>query len=420
VRYRLNPSKEPITMHELAAARIPGRPLPGPLYTSQQAFDLDLDAIFGRHWIFAASEPEIPAPGDYLTVDLGRSSVIIVRGGDGNARAFRNVCRHRGARLLTERSGSVRGSIVCGYHRWTYGTDGALRHAESQPASFDKNCWGLKPVPLRSLDGLLFICLSPEPPGDFGAVEAAIAPYLAVHDLHRTKVAAQLELVEDGNWKLVMENNRECYHCDGHPELVCSLFQFFGYAEDDITPRLRPAYQRHQAAAAALRETTEAHGIPSGTVEESDTRTTGFRVSRIPLDHAGESFSPDGGLLCRKLLGAVPSSRLGHLSLHMQPNSWFHFLSDHAVTFAVLPVAPDRTLLRTTWLVHADAVEGEDYDVDELTKVWRATNEQDAVLVARAHRGVSDPGYEPGPYAPNEGQVEAFVSWYTGRLRARG
>jgi glycine betaine monooxygenase A len=363
-----------------------------------------------------ASEPEIPGPGDYLTVDLGRASVIIVRGDDG-VRAFRNVCRHRGARLLEDRAGSVRG-IVCGYHRWVYGTDGRLRHAESQPASFDKACWGLKPVALRSLDGLLFICLSPEPPADFGELEAVVAPYLAVHDLRRTKVAAQLDLVEEGNWKLVMENNRECYHCDGHPELVCSLFRFFGYAEEDVTPRQRPAHQRYQAAAADLRQTSRNHGIPVDTVEESDTRTTAFRVGRIPLDHAGESFSMDGGLLCRKLLGTVPSSRLGHLSLHMQPNSWFHFLSDHAVTFSVLPVAPDRTLLRTTWLVHADAVAGEDYDVDALTKVWRATNEQDAVLVARAYRGVCDPAYEPGPYAPNEGQVDAFVNWYAGRLRA--
>ncbi|SRR6266516_7867147 len=405
-------------MQDLITARVPGRPLPGPFYVSQQAFDLDLDAIFARHWIFVASEPEIPAPGDYLTVDIGRSSVIIVRGGDGTARAFHNVCRHRGARLLTERSGSVRGSIVCGYHRWTYGTDGRLRHAESQPAAFDKGCLGLKPVPLRSLDGLLFTCLALEPPGDFGGLASTVAPYLAVHDLRRTRVAAQLDLVEHGNWKLVMENNRECYHCDGHPELVCSLFQFFGYAEADVTPRLRPAHQRYQAAAAALLQTSAAHGIPVDTVEESDTRTTAFRVGRIPLDHAGESFSMDGSLLCRKLLGAVPSSRLGHLSLHMQPNSWFHFLSDHAVTFAVLPAAPDRTLLRTTWLVHADAVEGEDYDVDALTKVWRSTNEQDAVLVARAQRGVADPAYEPGPYAPNEGQVEAFVNWYIGRLRA--
>jgi Rieske 2Fe-2S family protein len=411
--------REPGTVQDLIAGRVPGRSLPGPLYVSPEAFDLDLDAIFARHWIFVASEPEIPAPGDYVTVDLGRRSVIIVRGHDGNTQAFHNVCRHRGARLLTERSGSVRGSIVCGYHRWTYGTDGTLRHAESQPASFDKNCWGLKPVPLRSLDGLLFICLSPEPPGDFSELASTVAPYLAVHDLRRTKVAAQLDLVEEGNWKLVMENNRECYHCDGHPELTCSLFQFFGYAAEDVTPRLRPAHQRYLAALAGLRQAGEKHGIPVDTVEESATRTTAFRIGRIPLDHAGESFSRDGGLLCRKLLGTVPSSRLGHLSLHMQPNSWFHFLSDHAVTFAVLPVAPDRTLLRTTWLVHADAVEGEDYDTGALTTVWRATNEQDAVLVARAHRGVSDPAYEPGPYAPNESQVEAFVAWYTGRLRAR-
>ena len=83
----------------------------------------------------------------------------------------------------------------------------------------------------------------------------------------------------------------------------------------------------------------------------------------------------------------------------------------------MLPAAPDRTLLRTNWLVHADAVEGEDYDVEALTKVWRATNEQDAVLVARAQRGVADPAYEPGPYAPNEGQVEAFVNWHIVRLR---
>jgi glycine betaine catabolism A len=390
-------------MHELIAARVPGRPLPGALYASQQAFDLDLDTIFGRHWIFVASEPEIPAPGDYLTVDIGRSSVIIVRGGDGNARAFHNVCRHRGARLLTERSGSVRGSIVCGYHRWTYGTDGRLRHAESQPPSFDKGCFGLKPVPVRSLDGLLFICLAAEPPGDFDEVQAAVAPYLAVHGLRRTKVAAQLDLVEKGNWKLVMENNRECYHCDGHPELTCSLFQLFGYSEEDLPPRLRPVHQRYQAASASLREVCEAHGIPVDTVEEPDTRTTAFRVGRIPLDHAGESFSMDGSLLCRQLLGTVPSSQLGHLSLHMQPNSWFHFLSDHAVTFAVLPVASDRTLLRTTWLVHADAIEGADYDVEALTSVWRATNEQDGALVARAQLGGIEPRVRARPVRADRG-----------------
>ena len=411
----INLNLEP-TLRDLIASREPGWSLRAPFYTSQECFDLDLDVIFGRHWLFVASEPEIPEPGDYVTVSFGRQSVIVVRDDDGQVRAFHNVCRHRGSRLLNDAAGSV-GNIVCGYHRWTYATDGRLLHAESQPDSFIKKCFGLKGVAVRVLEGLIFICLADEPPADFTEVSAAIGPYLRVHDLPRTKVAAQIDLVEEGNWKLVIENNRECYHCDGHPELLCSLFQLFGYAESDLTPRLRPVYERYQAAAAALRAVCEPNGIPLDTVEELDGRVTGFRVGRLPLDNKGQSFSLDGSQLCARLLGDVPSAGLGHLSVHMQPNSWFHFVSDHVVTFSVLPLAPDRSLLRTTWLVHADAVEGRDYDVAALTRVWRATNDQDRTLVARAQLGVSSPAYGPGPYSPTEVQVEAFVNWYVGRLR---
>ena len=415
MRRDLTKNLEP-TMQDLIASREPGWSLPAPFYASQECFDLDLEVIFGKHWLFVASEPEIPEPGDYVTVNLGRQSVIVLRDDDGQVRAFHNVCRHRGSRLLNDAAGSV-GNIVCGYHKWTYATDGRLLHAESQPPSFTKECFGLKNVAVRSLEGLIFICLADEPPADFADAAAAIGPYLRVHDLRRTKVAAQIDLVEEGNWKLVIENNRECYHCDGHPELICSLFQLFGYSQADLTPRLQPVYERYQAASAALREVCEANGVPLDTVEELDNRVTGFRVGRLPLDRAGKSFSADGSPLCTRLLGDVPSARFGHLSVHLQPNSWFHFVSDHIVTFSVLPLAPDRSLLRTTWLVHADAVEGQDYDVDSLTRVWRATNDQDRTLVARTQLGVSSPAYVPGPYSPTEGQVEAFVNWYVGRLR---
>lgn len=404
-------------MKDLIASREPGWSLPAPFYTSQECFDLDLDAIFGNHWLFVASEPEIPEPGDYVTVTIGRYSVIILRDDDEQVRAFHNVCRHRGSRLLNDDSGSV-GNIVCGYHKWTYATDGRLLHAESRPPSFSNECFGLKPVAVRGLEGLIFICLSDDPPSDFAEMADVTGPYLRVHDPRRTKVAAQADIIEEGNWKLVMENNRECYHCDGHPELICSLFQLFGYSQQDLTPRLRPVHDRYRAAAAALREVCVSGGVPVDTVEELDNRVTGFRVGRLPLDHAGESFSKDGSLLCARLLGDVPSSRLGHLSVHLQPNSWFHFVSDHIITFSVLPLAADRSLLRTTWLVHSDAVEGRDYDVDSLTQVWRATNDQDRTLVARTQLGVSSPAYVPGPYSPAEGQVEAFVNWYIGRLRA--
>ena len=126
---------------------------------------------------------------------------------------------------------------------------------------------------------------------------------------------------------------------------------------------------------------------------------------------------PGGEPVCRKLMGSIGNIEFGDLSLHLQPNAWFHFLSDHAVVCWALPVGPDRTVLRTTWLVHRDAVEGEDYDVETLTAVWRATNDEDSALVARAHHGVTNPGYEPGPYSLVEDDVEAFVNWYIGRVR---
>ncbi len=402
----------------LLADRRPGRPLETPFYVDRDVFDLDISAIFARHWVFVATEPEIPEPGDYRTVEIGPYSVILVRDDDEEVRAWHNVCRHRGARILNEARGSV-GNIVCGYHKWTYGTDGSLRHAGQQPPDFDGSCFGLKPVHVRSVAGLLYLCLADEPPADFDDVSARIEPYLAPHQLRRTKVAAQEDLVEAGNWKLVIENNRECYHCDGHPELSATLFPVYGYTDENVPDLLRPDFDRYEQVEADLTLAWVERGLPHARIEELETRVSGFRIQREPLDGAGESFSPDGRALCRRMLGDFDIPRLGRLSMHHQPNAWFHFLTDHAVTFSVLPLAPDRTLVRTTWLVHEDAVEGVDYDVEALTSVWRQTNLQDGVFVARAQAGVGSPAYEPGPYTASEYQVDAFCTWYVDRLRAQ-
>ncbi|MFE9382706.1 SRPBCC family protein [Streptomyces sp. NPDC007025] len=403
-------------IHDAVARRVPGHSLEGPFYTDREFFDLDIAAVFARQWICVAVDAELPEPGDRTAVEIGPYSVLLVRDDGEELRAFHNVCRHRGARIVEGGNGSA-GNLVCGYHKWTYGLDGRLLHAPSQPAGFDRDCFGLAPVHLRSVGGLVFVCLAEQPPADFDEVASRIEPYLLPHDLRRAKVAARSELVEEGNWKLVMENNRECYHCDEHPELLRTFFPTYGYSEADLPPRLRPAHERYLRVDAELRATYEQLGLPYALIEELDDRSTGFRIQRDALDLAGESFTPDGTAACRRLLGDLPTARLGHLALHLQPNSWFHVLADHAIAFSVLPLAADRTLLRTTWLVHPEAQEGVDYDPDTLQRVWRATNEQDARLVALAQRGVSDPAYRPGPYAPTEYQVEAFCSWYIARLR---
>lgn len=412
-----HPSRDTLDLAGLVSRRVPGWSLEAPFYTSPEVFQLDLDAVFGRHWLFVASESEVREPGDYVVVELGRWSVIVLRDDEGVVRALHNVCRHRGSRVLTEPSGSV-STLVCGYHQWTYATDGRLLHAGPQAPGFDPSCFGLRQVAVRTVSGLVFICLAPVPPQDFDDVAARIAPYIAPHHLERTKVAAQVDLVEHANWKLVMENNRECYHCEaGHPELTCTFFPTYGYELEDIPPRLLPAHARYLRAQVDLERTCADRGLPHAEIEELSGRPSAFRIQREPLDGAGESYTRDGRAASRRLLGALNTPRLGRLSMHHQPNSWFHFQADHAVTFTALPLAADRTLVRTTWLVHEDAVEGVDYDLEHLTEVWRATNEQDATLVTRAQAGVASPAYEPGPYAPSEYQVDALVTWYLERLQ---
>ncbi|MGP3989306.1 aromatic ring-hydroxylating oxygenase subunit alpha [Streptomyces sp. 3N207] len=402
---------------DLVTRRTVGHSLEAPFYVSDEFFGLDIEAVFARSWIFVAAEAELPEPGDYVTVAVGQYSVMLVRDDDEEVRAFHNVCRHRGARILDQERGSV-GNIVCGYHHWTYGVDGTLLHAESQAPGFDPTCFSLKSVQVRTVAGLVFICLAAQPPADFDEVAAHVEPYIAPHNLRHAKVAKQIDLVENGNWKLTMENNRECYHCAGHPELQRCYFPLYNFTEDEVPPALRPTHERFQKADAEARATWDSLGLPYATIEDLVGRPTGFRIQREPLDLAGESFTEDGKAAVKRLLADFPTARLGHLGFHTQPNAWFHFAADHAVAFSVIPLAADRTLVRTTWLVHADAMEGVDYDLDALTNVWAVTNEQDAAFVARAQQGISSPAYVPGPYSPTESQVEDFVNWYITRLKS--
>ncbi|MGB4776892.1 aromatic ring-hydroxylating oxygenase subunit alpha [Microbacterium sp.] len=401
----------------LLERRRKGYSLEGPFYTDPEIFKADMEGIFARYWIFACSIAEIPEPGDYVTFDFGPYALIVLRDDDGGVNVLHNICRHRGARVLTAESGST-GNLVCGYHSWTYAPDGTLVHASTAPGEkLDTSCFGLKKAHSRVVAGLVFVNISAEPPADFDDVIPLIEPYLEPHDISKTKVAYQQTIVEEGNWKLVMENNRECYHCDGHPELACSLFPTWGLQEGMIPPHLEEVWERNVEAKLALEARCDRYGLHHEVLEELDTRIAGFRISRESLDGAGESFSATGRRLSKKLLGSLRDFRLGRCSLHLQPNSWFHFLSDHIVTFTVFPIDVGHTIVRTTWLVADDAVEGVDYDVDELTHVWKQTNLQDKAFVELCQKGAASPFYEQGPYMDSEYQVEAFINWYTQRMR---
>lgn len=281
----------------MVACRTPGHSLETPFYASREFFELDLELIFGRHWIFVAAEAEIPEEGDYVTVEIGGESIIVVRDDDMVVNAFRNVCRHRGARLLDGRCGAV-GNIVCPYHQWTYGANGALRFAENQGDDFDKAKFGLRRVHVRAIAGLVFICLAEDAPEDIEDFAAAVTPYLSPFDLRGAKVAHQTSIIEDGNWKLTMENNRECHHCEAnHPELLGAYFPFHRFDESRVPARQKPVFERYQAASAALSAARAAIGFPSAHIRELDTRVTAFMVDHMPLQGVGASYGEGGAPL---------------------------------------------------------------------------------------------------------------------------
>lgn len=386
--------------------RTAGFSLPQKFYVDPAFFRLDLERVFYRSWLFVGHDCEISRRGAYFTLQIGDYPIIVVRSGEGEIRAFHNSCRHRGSRVCTSAKGSAI-RLVCPYHQWSYGLDGRLMQARRMGEDFDKARFGLKSVACRNVAGYIFVCLDQEPPS-FEPVRSLIEPYFAPHLLQEAKIAYEETIVERGNWKLVWENNRECYHCAGsHPELCRT------YPETPTITGIDGA--RRDPAIAAHWQRCEASGLPSDfrISEDGD-----CRVVRMPLLGDSVSYTMTGAAAVGRPLAEIGEPRIGTLMLFHYPSSWNHVLQDHAVSFRVLPLGPCETQLTTRWLVHKDAVEGVDYRLDELTHVWRATNDQDRRIVEENQRGIASPAYEPGPYAPeDEDGSRQFVDWYCAAMR---
>ncbi len=393
-----------------------GHTLPRELYVSDAAFEFDAQVMLKSVWLYACTVAHVKQPGDYFVFELASNSIIVLRGRDNQVRAFWNSCRHRGSRICEQQRGRA-ARLTCPYHQWTYGLDGALLAARSMADDFDKRDHGLTPVALENIGGLIFICMADEPP-PIDRVKADIADQITIYDLEKCKVAVQDDLIEHANWKLVMENNRECYHCDaGHPELISVLGTYGfgkGLPEDGDSDAVDDT--AFDAMVEAKRTQWQDMGIFRELIEFPD--GWWHRVARLPLANGAVTQSIDGKLACNKLIGPFTEPEGSSLSVWTQPNSWHHFCCDHVVTFSLTPLSAGQTLLRTSWLVHEDAVEGVDYDPDRIAALWRATNNQDGRFSQLNHLGIANEGYRQGPYAVEEKLVEAFKDFYVDRSRA--
>ena len=205
------------SIEELIAKQKPGFSLDQRFYTDPTVYELELEHIIYRNWIFAGHLSQFAEPGDFRVLNVAGESAIIVRGKDGELNGFANVCRHRGSLVCLEEHGHA-DKFACPYHGWMYGLDGKLIAARDMPDDFDKESRSLKRVSVGVVHGLVFVCFTDEPLSLEGC-KKELAESMAMFDFENLKVAATKSYDIPANWKLSIENYQECYHCaTAHPE----------------------------------------------------------------------------------------------------------------------------------------------------------------------------------------------------------
>ena len=196
--------------------------MPAWIYSHPEMARLEHERILRPSWQIVCHVNSIPKAGDFVTLEMGPDSVVVIRDKDGSIQAFHNVCRHRGARML-DGAGKCQGTITCPYHGWSYRYDGGLIGVPSKEtfANLDRSAYGLIPVRLETFLGFVFVCLAGNPPSPrevFGPLAEEMAPYRLEECLPLSPITQE---VWDVDWKLAMDNYLESYHVPiGHPGLA--------------------------------------------------------------------------------------------------------------------------------------------------------------------------------------------------------
>lgn len=404
-------ANEKRSIAEMVALRKPGYTMPGDFYASELVYRAEIERIWRRGWLFVGHSCEVRDPGDYITFAIGNESLIVIRDDDGQVNALWNICRHRGTQLCGESRGNV-GRLVCPYHQWAYERDGKLISCRGMQDEVDKSEFGLLHAQVREIAGLIYISLSDDPPSFDDAAET-ISLIARPQGLDRAKVAKIIDYDVPANWKLVWENNRECYHCNvNHPQYIKANFDHFN--ADDLSERVQSRIDKAEAhslekwSAAGLAVSHRRTGMTQFPDAE---RNCWYAANRTPLVDGYVSETMDGRQVA-PLMGDYTDADVGTVRIRTLPNMWHHASCDHAVSTRLLPAGMHQTQVRVTWLVDEHAVEGRDYRLEDIMPFWQLTSEQDWTLCEAAQKGVSGSHYVPGPFSTyKEYNVDAFVRW---------
>ncbi len=373
-RSERSPIASPVAASEVAAVRrhtASASLLPPRVYHDPAVLEYELEAWFANGWVCVGREEDVALPGQYVLTKLCDENIIIVRDNDGQVRAFFNFCRHRGSTLVEEPCGRVP-RFQCPYHAWVFDLDGKLhqpRHTDLLE-HFDLNEWGLVPVALGLWQGSIFLNIS----GTAGPLLDYLddmPDYFERYDLAGLKRVRQIDYEVKANWKAIIENYSECYHCPGvHPQL------------NKITP-----YN--------MGEWLPSAGPWTG--------------SWMPVVGDYETLTMDGKLHGRDFVEGTEESDHGKIYYFVVwPNLLISLHPDYLMTHRVVPIAPDRTYVACEWFFEPASVATPDFDASDAIDFWDLTNRQDWAVCEMQQAGTKSRAYTAGRYTGMEAGVHSF------------
>jgi len=333
-------------------------------YRGQEVFELERQRIFNAQWFCVGRAEQLANRGDYLLVSVVGESIIVVRARADTLRAFYNVCRHRGSRLLAACSGHIDGAIVCPYHAWSYNLDGGLRAAPF--VRFDEGCpkenFSLVPVHLEEWGGFIFLNLAERPAQSLREQIGPVAERLSRYPLHDLRRGAQRVYDVRANWKILVENYNECYHCGPvHPEL-CALV---------------PAFRQNGGAS----------------LEWND---------GIPHRAGAWTFTASGTSTRAPFPGLSEREKTHHKGEVVYPNLWLSLAAEHVAAFTSWPIEPGLTRIVCDFLFHVSEIEKPGFDPTDVVQFWDVVNRQDWERCESVHDGMGSRGFRGAFYAPME------------------
>ncbi len=349
--------------------------LPRAAYVDPAVFAWEEKHFFGSGWTCVGFSSQLAQPGDQRAEPAGAGGVLLTRDDEGVLHAFANTCRHRGHELLACGTAAQRNAIICPYHSWTYSLSGELRFAPGYKRrggfDFDDSAWGLVELPVTDWHGLIFADGSGQaaPLEDsLRVLDELVTPY----EPERLVIAGRHDYDAAANWKILTENYHECYHCSViHPELC----------------RVSPPR--------------------SGENYASSGSWIGGRMS---LRDGAATMSLDGHSGGVPLRGLSGDQLRTVVYLAIFPNVLLSLHPDYVMTHRLVPLAADRTLIECTWAFAPEALERPGFDPAYAVDFWDLTNRQDWAACESVQRGLTSSLASPGPLAPDEDAVYAFVT----------